>query len=168
MTRHLIFYDIILRFWHGPDGFPDHGVHDVLLYPWYDTSLHVLVTYAGADCWKGNSYHPINNQDKCVEGIIYIRVSEPEPAIKIDGSETLRHPVDNIDRVNESIYFFDHSRNITKKFGPLFMKLLYFKLWEPAIKINGSKTLIYLQSTEMGKKYLRFHRVHIQKYEDRI
>ena len=39
-----------------------------------------------------------------------------EPAIKIDGSETLRHPVDILLLKLIKHIFFEHSRNITKKF----------------------------------------------------
>ena len=47
-----------------------------------------------------------------------IRVSEPEPgaSLKIDGSETLRLPVDILLFELMKAYIFDHSRNITKKF----------------------------------------------------
>ena len=34
--------------------------------------------------------------------------------------------------------FFYHSRNITKKFEPLFTKLLYFELWEPGVAEPGA------------------------------
>ena len=45
-----------------------------------------------------------------------------EPAIKIDGSETLRHPVYIIARVNESIYFLITLGTLVKS---LFTNLLY-------------------------------------------
>ena len=65
-----------------------------------------------------------------------------EPVLKIDGFETLRHPDILLLELMKIYIFFDHSRNITKKFGPLFTKLLYFELREQAIKIDGSETLI--------------------------
>ena len=62
-----------------------------------------------------------------------------EPAINIDGSETLRHPVDILLLEVIKANFFYHSRNITKKFGPLFTKLLYFELWEPGANYKNRR-----------------------------
>ena len=53
-------------------------------------------------------------------------VSEPGPAIKIDGSETLRHPVDILLLELMKAYIFYHSGNITKKF--IHESTIYFEL----------------------------------------
>ena len=62
------------------------------------------------------SKHPkYDSTPALLEVYIIIRVSEP------GGSKTLRHHVDILLlELMKAYIFFYHSRNITKKFGPLF------------------------------------------------
>ena len=83
-----------------------------------------------------------------------------EPAIKIDGSKTLRHLLLELMKA----YIFYHSRNITKKCGPLFTKLLYFELWEPgaSYKNRRLRNPAYNNDRWLIAKYLKLSFVVVE------
>jgi hypothetical protein len=70
-----------------------------------------------------------------IEFKVGFRSRSREPAIKIDGSEILRHPVDILLLELMKAYIFLITLGTLLK--SLFTNLLYFKLWEP-----GAENLI--------------------------
>ena len=75
-------------------------------------------------------------------------VRSREPAIKIDGSEPLRHPVDILllELMKAYKYFFITLGTLLKSLGlhSRSYYILSFGSREPAIKIDGSETLVVL------------------------